>query len=116
MRPLLLPVCLVPLVTLTSGHAVMTLPAPREGTQDGYGIKLSPFSDASNIANQGCGGIANRDPGVQTPVQTYAAGATVQVQWKLTIPHPADNELNGIRVALVSSTAACVATNYWRDG
>ena len=68
------------------GHAIMTKPAPRPGTNTGSGIKLQPFDDARTIANSGCGGRNNNDPGTTTPLQTYQAGATVEVEWKLTIP------------------------------
>ena len=68
------------------GHAIMTKPAPRPGTNTGTGIKLQPFDEARTIANSGCGGRNNNDPGTTTPLQTYRAGATVEVEWKLTIP------------------------------
>ena len=82
------------------GHAVMTKPTPRNGTQIGSGIKLTPFSAARTIANSGCGGPDNMDPGTGKPVATYQSGASVQVEWKLTVPHPADHTLNGVRVAV----------------
>ena len=86
-------------------HAILTSPVPRAGTNTGTGIKLQPFADARTIANSGCGGISNKDPGTTVPTTTYQSGATIEVEWKLTIPHPADNLLNGVRVALhVSAT------------
>jgi len=86
-------------------HAILSSPIPRAGTNTGTGIKLQPFADARTIANSGCGGISNKDPGTTVPTTTYQSGATIEVEWKLTIPHPADNLLNGVRVALhVSAT------------
>ena len=88
------------LIDRAIGHAVMTKPTPRNGTQIGSGIKLTPFSAARTIANSGCGGPDNMDPGTGKPVATYQSGASVQVEWKLTVPHPADHTLNGVRVAV----------------
>ena len=60
--------------------------------------KLQPFANARALANAGCGGVENRDPGVQRPTQTFRPGDTVEVQWSLTIPHPDDNLNTGVRV------------------
>ncbi|KAL1508369.1 hypothetical protein AB1Y20_004479 [Prymnesium parvum] len=80
-------------------HAVLTAPRPRLVLPD-PGIKLEPFSDARNLANRGCGGKTNEDPGVQVPTVAYQPGKPVRIEWKLTIPHPADNLDTGIRVAI----------------
>eukprot|EP00966_Prymnesium_polylepis_P211532 4898484-Prymnesium_polylepis.1 len=52
------------LPTLVVGHAVLTSPAPRSASgMQGTGTKLPPFADAALLANGGCGGSANGDPG-----------------------------------------------------
>ena len=98
-------------------HAVMTFPAPRPGIGGTDGYKLQPFASAQIIANSGCGGgTNNRDPGVQAPVSTYSPGDTVQVSWRMTTPHPADNIANGIRVALHVSAQDSFANNILLGG
>ena len=104
------------LIPLVSGHAIMTKPTPRPGTNTGSGIKLQPFVDAQKIANAGCGGRNNYDPGTTVPLQTYRAGATVEIEWKLTIPHPADNTANGVRVALHVSAQTLLIRTSWPAG
>ena len=90
------------------GHAIMYSPKPRSNVYFGPpgtdatsdGIKIPDFSMARFYANQGCGGSVNLDPGVETPEQAYKPGDTIEVQWKLTIPHPMDALTSGIRIAL----------------
>ena len=110
-------VCLlVQSIVLVGGHAVMTKPIPRAGTQIGSGVKLSPYENAKTIADGGCGGPDNKDPGTTVPLATYQSGDQVQVEWKLTIPHPADNTRNGIRVALHVSAQDSFAQNVLAGG
>ena len=97
------------------GHAILTAPTPRPN-QVGTGIKLQPFASAQQIANAGCGGVTNRDPGVQTPVQAYTPGAPIQVSWQLTIPHPADVLDSGVRVAIHYSATDSFAQNIVAGG
>jgi len=63
-------------------------------------MKLTPFGDALSLANGGCGGSRNGDPGVTVPTQSFAPGQTVTVSWSLTIPHPDDNLDSGVRIAV----------------
>lgn len=96
------------LVASAAGHGLMTAPVPREGTGgapapggvSGNGIKLPNFNEARNTANNGCGGIENGDLGFQEPTQAYLPGASIAVQWDLTIPHDIDNLESGVRVAI----------------
>ena len=90
------------------GHAIMYSPTPRsnvffgppgsDATSDG--TKIPDFAMARFYANQGCGGSANQDPGVELPERAYSPGETIEVKWKLTIPHPIDALTSGIRIAL----------------
>jgi hypothetical protein len=104
---LLLPCC--------DAHAIMTKPPPRPN-QQGTGVKLQPFADAKKLADAGCGGITNKDPGVQRPTVAYRPGATVTVEWKLTIPHPADNLDSGVRIALHYDKADSFTSNILAGG
>ena len=83
-------------------HAILYTPEPRSNIirEISQGKKLRPLADARNIANQGCGGADNDDPGVEIPEVAYRPGETITVQWKLTIPHPADVLTYGIRIAV----------------
>ena len=88
-------------VASVAGHAMQTSPAVRPGLQGPpAGAKIQPFDTARATANAGCGGTLNRDPGLQQPTQAFTPGATVTVNWDLTIPHPDDNLASGIRVAI----------------
>ena len=81
-------VLLLLFLPLASGHAILTSPTPRAGTNIGTGVKLQPFSEAATLANQGCGGSANSDPGVThqtTPPTVFTPGQGINVQWTLTI-------------------------------
>jgi len=105
------------LPTLVVGHAVLTSPAPRSASgMQGTGTKLPPFADAALLANGGCGGSANGDPGVQTPTVAFTPGAAVTVSWTLTIPHSADNIDSGIRVAVHYGPGDSFAQNILAGG
>ena len=87
------------------GHAVLRDPTPRQGRIDGVGEKLSPFSEASDVANRGnggdgCGGSGNNDPGQQLPTEAFQPGEKITVKWKVTIKHPGDEEDSGVRIAI----------------
>ena len=86
------------------GHGVLTKPRPRPasgmGSCGGDGAKITPFADAKAIVDGGCGGAQNGDPGVQVPSQVYAPGDPITIDWKLTLPHAADNLRSGVRVAI----------------
>ena len=87
------------------GHAVLRDPTPRQGWIDGAGPKLTPFSDASDVANRrdggdGCGGSDNNDPGRQFPTEAFQPGDIIRVAWEVTIPHTRDNRDSGVRIAL----------------
>merc|ERR1719230_1102396 len=88
-------------VLVSEGHAILTSPTPRPN-QVGSGIKLQPFASAKIVADAGCGGIANQDPGVQIPQVAFLPGAAVPVSWQYTIPHPLDVADTGVRIALHS--------------
>ena len=96
-RPLFITALLLPAV---SPHAVLTEPVPRPNLELEPGVKLQPFSAARTLANSGCGGTANSDPGVRIPTRAYQPGQPLLVQWKLTIPHPIDVVDSGVRIAL----------------
>jgi len=82
-------------------HAVLTSPAPRPASgMQGTGAKLQPFASALSLANGGCGGTTNGDPGVRVPTQAFTPGQAITVTWDLTIPHPNDNLDTGVRVAM----------------
>lgn len=87
------------LTAKVAAHAIMTNPEPRPNIV-APGVKLQPFNNARQLANSGCGGIPNADPGVQLPKLAFTPGARVQVDWQLTIPHPADVEDTGVRIAI----------------
>ena len=85
-----------------ASHAILYSPEPRSNIirDVSSGRKLQPLADARTIANAGCGGADNADPGVEIPTVAFRPGDTITVQWKLTIPHPADVLQNGIRIAV----------------
>jgi hypothetical protein len=90
--------CLL-LPRLAVAHAMLTYPAPRALAAPG--IKLTPFSAARATANSGCGGAANTGSNlISIPQTAFRPGATVNVRWRLTIPHPLDNSDTGVRVAV----------------
>ena len=84
---------------LAGGHAILSVPAPRSGTNIGVGTKLTPFADASTFALE-CGGTRNSDPGVEQPTVAYTPGETIDLTWVLTIPHAIDRLTDGVRVAI----------------
>ena len=82
-------------------HGVLVSPRTREAAgMRGDGAKLTPFFQAKDLADGGCGGVANGDPGVGRPRQAFRPGSQIKVEWDLTIPHPADNENTGVRIAI----------------
>ena len=123
MRKLLLAL----LVEIAEPHAVMIEPIPRSnivipansncnwvaGTCP-IGNKLSGFNNAITVANRGCGGSANGDPGaagwqadggqMPRPRIVAVAGSFITVKWALTVPHRSDiatsNPDSGVRIAL----------------
>ena len=104
------------LVDRASAHAIMTAPAPRPNLDVSPGVKLQPFANAKTIADAGCGGLQNNDPGVQTPAIAYTPGVPVQVSWQLTIPHPADVLDTGVRIAIHYSATDSFAQNIVAGG
>ena len=84
----------------TDGHGKLTSPTPRVGTAIGDGAKLTRGS----ARDVNCGGTENGDPGFTLPGNqpkiAYTVGANVGIVWDLTIPHPADNLNNGVRIAI----------------
>jgi len=97
-------------------HAILTQPQARPGQATGVGTKLTPFANAKTIADSGCGGSINNDPGVQVPTQVFTPGATVTVSWQLTIPHPADAVNTGVRVAVHYGPTDSFASNILAGG
>ena len=86
-------------------HAMLTVPTGRPHVIDPNGPKLTPFSDARYVANRGCGGVDNGGetvimPSLNPATNVFIAGSTIEIKWKLTIPHNADNRDTGIRVSL----------------
>ena len=65
-----------------AAHGILTSPAARPNMNSGQGVKLTPFTSAKAIADVGCGGALNQDPGVQTPTQAFAPGAPISVSWQ----------------------------------
>jgi LPXTG-motif cell wall-anchored protein len=89
------------LMATADAHAVQTSPTPRPASgMQGTGSKITPFADAREYGDNGCGGSRNGDPGVQTPTLVYQPGDQVTVTWDLTIPHNDDNLDSGIRIAI----------------
>lgn len=81
--------------------------------------QLTPFSSAKSVADGGCGGAANNDPGVSLiipPENVFTAGTSVPVRWRLTIPHPIDVEDTGIRVSLHYESGSSFACNILKGG
>ena len=112
-------VLLLLFLPLASGHAILTSPTPRAGTNIWTGVKLQPFSEAATLANQGCGGSANSDPGVThqtTPPTVFTPGQGINVQWTLTIPHPQDNTNSGVRIAIHYDTGDSFEQNILAGG
>ena len=100
------------LAATVSGHAIFEAignnqypqrPGISGGTA-GVGIKRTPFADAASIANNGCGGPLNSDPGVQQPTLAFQTGDQITLSWKMTIPHPNDHlattDGTGVRIAV----------------
>ena len=109
-----------------SGHATLLKPAPRSTPyepQPYQDINWHPraptipgiFEDRStfrwsikfpldvfdvrSVADAGCGGAYNRDPGPQPPRVAYQPGAEIEVEWELALAHyPLDD--TGVRIAL----------------
>lgn len=99
------------------------------------GISLSNFDNALKEANRGCGGGSNQDPGAagwpapnidgagqpatpgQMPTPTFVAfeGASLVVEWALTIPHQADIQDYGVRIALHYSESDSFECNVLAD-
>ena len=90
MAPSLITLSLALLAERAAAHAILTTPAPRPNLNIAPGVKLQPFAQAKALADAGCGGLQNKDPGVQRPTIAYTPGSPVQVSWQLTIPHPTD--------------------------
>jgi len=84
------------------GHAILTVPVGRPHPIDPQGAKMTPFADARRVANLGCGGTQNHAVTTQIPQPSnvFVPGQHVHIKWKLTVPHNADNEDTGIRVAI----------------
>jgi len=84
----------------------MTAPGvPRTMANAPTGAKLTSFGDARSVADSGCGGQSNGDPGISRQLMeaanvAYKPGVLVTVGWDLTIPHPDDNENTGVRIAI----------------
>lgn len=114
MRAALRITTLAALVASGESHAVLSAPRPRPGTGgvSGLGIKLQPFADADNYANdafrppdpsnRACGGSGppQNDVGVTVPTESFQPGQTINIEWALTIPHPLDVDTTGVRIAL----------------
>lgn len=104
------------------GHAFLKTPAPRGGTPTLTAAvpKLTPFTGVAAVVNNpatGCGDITNgiqATPGL--PSATFTPGQTVPVEWTITIPHPLDNLLTGVRVALHYSATDSFAQNILAGG
>mmetsp|Transcript_60601 Transcript_60601/g.100628 ORF Transcript_60601/g.100628 Transcript_60601/m.100628 type:complete len:348 (+) Transcript_60601:116-1159(+) len=86
------------LTSVTSG-GVRATPRNAAGMKN-TGAKLTPFASARSISSAGCGGTANGDPGVEVPTVAFSPQDLLDVAWELTIPHPADNLNDGVRVAV----------------
>ena len=99
----------------TVSHAILTTPAPRSGTNTGTGIKLTPFANAATYALE-CGGTNNNDPGVEQPTVAFSPGDTIDMTWRMTIPHAADVLLDGVRVAVHYGNGDTFADNILAGG
>ena len=93
-----LPLCFI---ASCLGHAVLVRPPGRPvGALPGQGTKLTPFNDARFTANRGCGAPDNPIGNVQQPTLAFTPGASIPIEWELTIPHDADNSDTGVRIAM----------------
>jgi len=111
-----LPLLLLIASPIVRGHAILSSPAPRPNLDASPGVKLQPFASAKTLADAGCGGTANSDPGVQRPTQAYTPGAQLAVSWQLTIPHPDDVLDSGVRIALHYDVGDSFSTNILAGG
>ena len=99
----------------TAAHARLLVPPRRPHSQGpAPGIKLRPFREAEFLANSGCGGLDNHDPGVQRPRIAYMPGVDISVAWTLEIAHPADVLDTGVRIAIHYSEDDSFASNVLR--
>lgn len=104
------------LLGAVAGHAVLTIPTARTHAGGALGLKLTPADDAESVANQGCGGAPNGDPGIQEPSSVLQAGSTAGVAWDVTIPHESSNLNAGVRIAICYSPNDCFAQNVVAGG
>jgi hypothetical protein len=58
---------------LARPHAILLEPVSRPNMDVPPGEKL-PFAGIKPLADSGCGGTANNDPGVQRPIEVYRPG------------------------------------------
>ena len=99
-------VALLSLATHAAGHGIMVAPGdPRVMGGLPAGVKLVPFEQAREVADAGCGGLENGDPGIslikmEAANVAYQPDTLVTVSWELTIPHETDNKDTGVRIAL----------------
>ena len=96
-------------------HAILTIPAGRPQSNP-QGVKLTPFDGARDVANRGCGASQGLATSVIPPTQAFTMGTPIQVQWRLTIPHPADNLDTGIRISIHYGPDASFACNILAGG
>ncbi|KAJ3123130.1 hypothetical protein HK098_002173 [Nowakowskiella sp. JEL0407] len=74
-------------------HAVLEFPAPRKGEEVEPGFKINNFPPTADQLSQ-CVGLG-KTPGAVS--STFESGATIDVKWKITIPHKSDP---GVRIAV----------------
>ena len=104
-------------VAVAAGHGILISPPARPNQDEPIGAKLQPFANAKTVADVGCGGTANSDPGVQRPTVAFTPGSTIEVDWQLTIPHPADvGTPSGVRIAIHYGPTDSFADNVLAGG
>jgi len=96
-------------------HAYLKQPTPRSSIAD-PGIGLPGFVNARSVANEGCGGAENADPGIQRPKTVYRPGQDVLVQWKLAVPHDVDRLDTGVRISVHYAPADSFEQNVLSGG
>jgi hypothetical protein len=93
------------LLAVANGHAVLLLPQPRTAQRAEPGDKITGGFNAQTSPM--CGN-ANNAEALQVN-NIFEVGQRVNVQWKVTIPHPADP--NGVTVAIQYSATDTFAAN-----
>jgi hypothetical protein len=99
-------------------HAYLAYPKPRNAdalhTPTFLGERIAPYRDAIVKANLGCGG---GDKDVAGPVAIEVeAGSLLELRWKVTVPHFADRQYPGVRIAMSYDSSDSFNQNILAEG